>query len=346
MKHILYTLNDITKYFLLAMNLNSTMSVSEMSLKASESLTNVEHLENIPGRSAEYSNDAVFLKPLNLSLNNGSYNKNSCAKEKKIVMYFGGDVQDLSQKMQIHRDNKKFINWSLEETANLLSHAYASYSIMVIRPKRMERSTFSCYDNFVESNFCGAPTHLTEKAVKVSELNSCCNALLQIKSLIHNVFRSKDNLEEDSRGLKLILIGFSKGVVVLNQVLHDLHLLHNDMCENDPNTLCRFSERIERMIWLDGGHNGGKDTWITDEAVLETLARKTNITVEIKVTPYQVKDERRPWIGKEEKRFRNILGSKFDLLGSNRLIRRLYFEEDEPNIDNHFKILTTLSCDN
>jgi len=99
------------------------------------------------------------------------------------------------------------------------------------------------------------------------------------------------------------------------------------------------------MIWLDGGHNGGKDTWITDEAVSETLAKKTNIKIEVKVTPYQVKDNRRPWIGQEEKRFRNILGNKFHLWKSDRLIRNLYFEEEEANIENHFRILTTLGCD-
>ena len=134
---------------------------------------------------------------------------------------------------------------------------------------------------------------------------------------------------------------------MLNQVLHDLHIIKNCNfeCEKDVAKLLKFSEQIERMIWLDGGHNGGKDTWITDEAVLETLATKTNVTVEIKVTPYQVKDNRRPWIGKEEKRFRHILGTKFGLLNSHRLIRELYFEEEEANIENHFKVLTTLSCD-
>ena len=344
MRHILKNVHSINKYLLLATKLSSIMSVSEMSLPPAKLRSNVEHLEQIPGRSVEYSNDVVFLKPSNLSIN-GSH-KDACAKENKILVYFGGDVQDLSNKMQIHRDNKKYIKWSLEETAILLSRAYPSHSIMVIRPNRMERSTFSCYDNFVESNFCGAPTHLTEKVVKESNLTSCGHALLQIKSLIYNVFRSNDNLEEGSIDLKLTLIGFSKGVVVLNQVLHDLHLLNNKVTVSESEKLYRFSEQIERMIWLDGGHNGGKDTWITDEAVLETLATKTNITVEIKVTPYQVKDDMRPWIGKEEKRFRNILGTKFDLLASNRLKRKLYFEEDERNIDNHFKILTTLSCDN
>ena len=30
---------------------------------------------------------------------------------------------------------------------------------MVVRPSRMERATFSCYDNFVTSNSVGSPEH-------------------------------------------------------------------------------------------------------------------------------------------------------------------------------------------
>merc|ERR1712110_972709 len=212
----------------------------------------------------------------------------------------------------------------------------------------MERSTFSCFDNFVESNSCGAPTHLTHKTVANINSNSSCYSLLQLRGLVHSVTRLKGLLENEMSPPKLTLVGFSKGVVVLNQILHDLHIINSlePKGESDvDNDVSRFLDKIEKMIWLDGGHNGGKDTWITDEEVLKTLATKTNINIEVKVTPYQVQDNRRPWIGKEEKRFRNILGNKFDLISSKRLIRSLHFVEEEANIENHFKILTTLSCD-
>ena len=314
-------------------------------------VSKVVHFEKIVGRSSEHANDILFSPNAIEGKERGDQER--CAKEKKIIVYFGGDVQDLTEKMKMHRDNKNYLQWSLEETASLLNRSYPNHSIMVVRPKRMERATFSCYDNFVESNFCGAPTHLTKSSSKDSPTYTHCHALLQIQALIQNLICQISNTDtnDDTKSMavtdKITLIGFSKGVVVLNQVLHDLHLLQGDSQDENgkKQRLKDFSNQIERMIWLDGGHNGGKDTWITDESVLETLANKTNIYIEVKVTPYQVKDNRRPWIGQEEKRFRNILGNKLQLYKTDRLKRDLYFEDEEANIDNHFKILTTVGCD-
>ena len=330
----------------LSISFNGTACISQLNMAP-----NVTHYEKIVGRSPEHANDILF--------SSDSYDvkehvdQERCAKEKKFIVYFGGDVQDLTEKMKMHRDNKNYLQWSLEETAALLARSYPDHSIMVVRPKRMERATFSCYDNFVESNYCGAPTHLTKSSSKDSPTYTYCHALLQIQALIQNLICQISNTDtkDDTKSMtvtdNITLIGFSKGVVVLNQVLHDLHMLHEDSQDNnsEKQRLKEFSNQIERMIWLDGGHNGGKDTWITDESVLETLANKTNIYIEVKVTPYQVKDNRRPWIGQEEKRFRNILGNKLQLYKRNRLKRDLYFENQEANIDNHFKILTTLGCD-
>ena len=310
-------------------------------------MQNVELLQNITGRSPQHLNDVLYVEPENCDTKGNNCDQSRTDKN-RILVYFGGDVQDLSSNMKLHRDNQKYLRWSLEETASLLSRSYPDNYIMVVRPNRMERSTFSCFDNFVESNSCGAPTHLTHKTVAEINSNSLCYALLQLKGLVYSVMRLKGLLENEMSPLKLTLVGFSKGVVVLNQILHDLHILNSVQHEGESkmkDDLSRFSDKIERMIWLDGGHNGGKDTWITDEEVLKTLATKTNINIEVKVTPYQVQDNRRPWIGKEEKRFRNILGNKFDLISSKRLIRSLHFAEEEANIENHFKILTTLSCD-
>ena len=40
-----------------------------------------------------------------------------------------------------------------------LFKAYPRSYIVIVRPARMERSTFSCYDNFVTSNSVGSPEH-------------------------------------------------------------------------------------------------------------------------------------------------------------------------------------------
>lgn len=62
------------------------------------------------------------------------------------------------------------------------------------------------------------------------------------------------------------MIGFSKGCVVLNQFLYEFqHIKSSD------DELKSFISKIESMYWLDGGHSGGKNTWITSRTVLECL---------------------------------------------------------------------------
>ena len=71
---------------------------------------------------------------------------------------------------------------------------------------------------------------------------------------------------------KLHLIGFSKGCVVLNQLLHELHF-HKSASPQVPDVL----KRVVSMTWLDGGHAGGKDTWVVQRQVLQTFAQ-TGVT--------------------------------------------------------------------
>ena len=147
---------------------------------------------------------------------------------------------------------------------------------------------------------------------------------------------------------KITLIGFSKvwgfeknnifytcslflvkGVVVLNQIVQELASLAS------PAQLKGF----HRFIWLDGGHNGGKDIYITDRRILEKLA-EFRINVSIRVTPYQIGNELRPWINQEEKLFTSILQD----LNVN-VERKCYFEDLEASIETHFHILNSFESD-
>ncbi|XP_047026265.1 mitochondrial protein C2orf69 homolog isoform X1 [Helicoverpa zea] len=113
-------------------------------------------------------------------------------------------------------------------------------------------------------------------------------------------WRDKLSLDES----QLTLVGFSKGCVVLNQLIYEFH--YTKTLTPGDSHMMRFMERIVDMYWLDGGHAGGKNTWITSRSLLETLTR-LNVNVFIHVSPYQVQDEGRPWIGREEKAFTSLL---------------------------------------
>ena len=142
------------------------------------------------------------------------------------------------------------------------------------------------------------------------------------------------------------LIGFSKGVVVLNQLLLDW-----DQLQKMEKGLEHCHERelfgsISTWCWLDGGHNGGQDTWITSQSSLRSFIVNSSWNIVIKVTPRQVQCAQRPWIGKEEKKFRSILRRSLESQNESwRLERTLHFEEDEPNITNHFRIIDTLTAE-
>ncbi|KAL9695795.1 hypothetical protein quinque_015080 [Culex quinquefasciatus] len=130
----------------------------------------------------------------------------------------------------------------------------------------------------------------------------------------------------------LALMGFSKGCVVLNQFIYEFH--YYKTLTPDDSTMMRLVSRIKDMYWLDGGHGGGKNTWITSRSLLETLCR-LGINVHVHVTPYQIQDDHRPWIRKEEKAFTDLLkrlGAPFD--------RHLYpSEANSTNLFTHFEVL-------
>ncbi|KAF5282990.1 hypothetical protein FQA39_LY04861 [Lamprigera yunnana] len=250
------------------------------------------------------------------------------------VVFFGGDVQDFSENMQSHRDNKNYVKWNLEDTARILHSHFPNCHIVIIRPSKIELKTFSCYENFVPCGGAGIPEHTpthyalqhlekllqatSEKICSENYLDSLWNTTVEKSSEdVEETATSDEN--EDKRSPKcsscwrqnlnlhktnLILIGFSKGCVVLNQFLYEFHYIKT--LTPDDQTMMQIVSQIEDMYWLDGGHSGQKNTWITSRSLLETLTR-LGIRVHIHVTPYQISDERRPWLKKEEKTFSELL---------------------------------------
>ncbi|ESO84552.1 hypothetical protein LOTGIDRAFT_131973 [Lottia gigantea] len=214
--------------------------------------------------------------------------------------------------MESHRDNKRYAHWNLEDTAQLIHSKFPGSTVLVIKPSKMHLKTFSVYNNFVESNDFGCPSHSTEYG-----------AISNLSKLYQNILSLSD-----AGPHPLSLIGFSKGCVVLNQIVHELVGL--DTLDKESN---EFVKRIQQFYWLDGGHSGGKNTWVTDGSSLTALAQ-LNCDIHVHVTPYQVKDAMRSWIGREEKKFVNTLKR----LGAN-LSHVLHFESEERCIENHFKVL-------
>ncbi|XP_018424716.1 PREDICTED: UPF0565 protein C2orf69 homolog [Nanorana parkeri] len=279
------------------------------------------------------------------------------------VIYFPGDVQNYRDVMASHSENFRWKRWSLEDIATILSRRFPSSYIWIVKPSRMHLHKFSCYDHFVESNLFGAPEHSVELRA-IRQLHSLLtNAFTVAQNLLmspnnkyvvnsdndHSVtpmgsaystngcHSGEDNVNHCSKdsslgspsvkdSLSFTVIGFSKGCVVLNQFLHELHEARKDK------ELHIFVGNIESMYWLDGGHSGGSNTWITCPDIMKAFAQR-RIAVYTHVTPYQVSDSMRSWIGEEHRKFVELLRG-YNVVVNN----QLHFAYEAPSLDNHFRV--------
>lgn len=224
--------------------------------------------------------------------------------------------------MEKHEDSKNYLDWCLENTARLLGENFPQSHVLVVRPSRVCRrsnAALSCFDNFVRANEYGVPTFCASHR-GLSHLAALVAATADRIAAETNVTDYQSNQYD--------LMGFSKGCTVLNQLLYEL---------SEPKVApTEFVKRIDAMWWLDSGHCGVKDTWITDERILESIT-KLGIKVRIRLTPYQIEDDNRPWIRREEQCFRETL----QRLGGN-VDRQVYFKEHPRNLETHFKLLSVV----
>lgn len=122
----------------------------------------------------------------------------------------------------------KYLQYSLEATASLLHSQLPGHHILIIRPSLFKLGTYSSFDNFVPSpNTSGIPEHTANN-----------NALKHLEALLRGVgarvsaggsdeecgvSSTTGTVKVDLVGGRLSIVGFSKGCVVLNQLLYEFH---------------------------------------------------------------------------------------------------------------------------
>ncbi|KAG8558886.1 hypothetical protein GDO81_017175 [Engystomops pustulosus] len=283
----------------------------------------------------------------------------SRAQRPHHVVYFPGYVQNYRDTMEDHSENFRWKRWSLEDIAAILSKRFPDSYIWIVKPSRMHLHKFSCYDNFVSSNMFGAPVYSAELGAFKQLYSLLVNAFTMAQNVLlsesnkyiitrdysHSVYPTNGCHPEEgdippfTKDTKLYLgvpsvkdslsftvIGFSKGCVVLNQLLYELQEAKNDR------EISSFLANIESMYWLDGGHSGGSNTWVTCPDILHVFGL-TGIAVHTHVTPYQVSDCMRSWIGEEHSKFIDLLKG-YNVSVNN----QLHFASETPSLDNHFRV--------
>ena len=273
-------------------------------------------------------------------------------------------------------------DWCLENTCSLMQEKFPGSAIWVVRPSRMLRSLFSSFQHFVESSITGVPSY-----------SSNHGAILHVRALIEDAVQQVNvggvlkSSVADTVKLPVAIVGFSKGCVVLNQIVHELVNCYKDPSElatdsersrdgepssqtgtttpssrdNQPKAtpteestdteneahiskplpldaeelelLKQFVSRIKAFYWLDAGHSGTSGAWVTEDNALKALV-SLKIPVHVDVTPHQVRDADREWIGLEEAEF----VAKLRQLGAT-FTEKLHFEDEGKSLERHFQVL-------
>ncbi|XP_041857369.1 UPF0565 protein C2orf69 homolog isoform X1 [Melanotaenia boesemani] len=284
----------------------------------------LQKLLGVPGYGPNRVNDLLLVRPVS----DGESNSDLMENSNKHVVFFHGDIQNFQEEMALQPEGTQWLSWSLEQVALILAQRFPDSHVWVVRASRMYLHKFSCYHNFVESNMFGAPEHRPYSASS--------GAFHHLRALLSNgMERAKlpaplqplggaDSIPSE---FSLTLVGFSKGCVVLNQMVYEL-----PGASADPQ-MSSFVKRISDIFWLDGGHPGGSETWVTDKQVLKELAA-SGVSIHAHVTPYEVCDPMRAWVGREHGHFIKTL-EEFGACPS----KKLHFEEEPPSIENHFRVI-------
>jgi hypothetical protein len=197
----------------------------------------------------------------------------------------------------------------------------------------------------LSTNAFGSPlkSFITEDDNDDKETSSSIVSWLQLHSLLNNSIKNYNNSISVSGNnqidveLPIILVGFSKGCVVLNQLCNDLIDFNSNQIETTNISI--FQKNLNHIFWLDAGHSSMSNVFITNEIIINKI-KEFNIKCYIFVTPYQMNNGKQLTID-EYKQFTFLIKDKFKIVNK---IEYLFKEKEEEfknnvKIDTHFKVL-------
>eukprot|EP01084_Bolivina_argentea_P248342 415377_1 len=224
------------------------------------------------------SNDVLYC-PYDLTTT-----EQKCNDKIDNVVFFGGDVQDFHKNMVIGESFDEYGDYCLEKVSEILKDKFPVSNVLLIRPCQ-RNGYISIFSNFI------ADIDIYGQAVPSHKNGNGCKHLFEI------LCSKEMNISNN----KLHLIGFSRGVNVLNQLIYET-------CEKNENKneVNELFKRVKSMYFLDGGNGSLGATLPNDYGIIDNFIGNVindGFTFYIYGTSYQWKDKNRLWIGTEQKYF-------------------------------------------
>lgn len=246
---------------------------------------------------------------------------------KGIILFFPGDqLEHALAPPEIRRLQDPKVQ------AQLMASKFAACSSVVVMPSRLEGS-FACFDHFLN--------RVTRSGEPLGYQGASLKASSQIASLLQAGCPTGDNKE-----MVYHLVGFSKGGVVLNQVLSEVAACweqsrnHADSGSIPPQ-VTNFIRQLGELHFLDAGLNC-RGAHLTDPQVLQSLSKAMQdaapgLRIHLHGTPRQWDNEKRPWVRQEKMQFQALLEQN-DVV----VVEHKYFAEGEPTLLMHFEAIEAM----
>ncbi|GLI69052.1 hypothetical protein VaNZ11_013594, partial [Volvox africanus] len=286
----------------------------------------------------------------------------------QAVVFFEGD-------QILDEDTRDLLGselWSPEShLATLRSQAGSETSVFVVMPTTVAVGGQGCYGNFLAAmTAAGEPLGFKPQdyraATHLSAILSACGYCWGCQD-DHMAKDSGGATRSDSALAGIVLVGFSKGAVVINQLLAEMA-----WCEDSPEegaeassalgvkteeseprpyrdkwrppsatsqklpAVAALLDSIHAVHFFDAGLNC-RGVHLTDLGVTALLGKRHSrraLVVHLHGTPRQWADRRRPWIAQERDRFLGLLGE----FGVPAFLHH-YFEGQMPSLRQHFDLI-------
>ncbi|KAK2650796.1 hypothetical protein Ddye_018285 [Dipteronia dyeriana] len=234
---------------------------------------------------------------------------------------------------------------------------------------------FAVYKDFVPSvNSRGepesySPVGFPASTATVSLLSNCFKEAKRIISRREREPFAASSSESCFDQLKTIILGFSKGGTVLNQLVSELgfteaksarsadNVKERPMSRESstiqeetriiPRTMENLLSSIAEIHYVDVGLNSA-GAYINDRNVIERISKRLAeesrvIRFVLHGTPRQWCDSRRVWIRNEKDKLVNLLDSEARKNGGNlQVCERFYFADRPPDMQMHFEIIESM----
>ena len=166
--------------------------------------------------------------------------------KKKLVVYFGGDVQDVPEAMR-EAGAEQWLKHNVCRVVSKLAAKHGAACVGVL-PDQMAEGTFAVFGAFVQSlDAIGCPNYYTSAGRAVRELDGVLHKVAGELSLREMGVGVEHAADEDT---DLVLVGFSKGCVVVNQMLTEVSNADHPEAEWVRRW---FLVRVREVHLVDGG---------------------------------------------------------------------------------------------